>query len=82
MNRFIKLTFPRITLKYVYRRGKKRNKIKKVRLLNQKIFTGLFWHLSLGHFVVLSSFESFNGATPVVGFFLRVIKLDSRPYYT
>lgn len=42
MNRFIKLTFPRITLKYVYRRGKKRNKIKKVRLLNQKIFTGLF----------------------------------------
>lgn len=82
MNRFIKLTFPRITLKYVCTEGERRGKNKESKTTEPKNIYWFIQHRSSSHFIVLSSFESFNGATPVVGFFLRVIKLNSRPFHT
>lgn len=62
--------------------GERRGKNKESKTTEPKNIYWFIQHRSSSHFIVLSSFESFNGATPVVGFFLRVIKLNSRPFHT
>lgn len=72
---FIKLTLPRIILIRV-QKDIKEKRIKERKTSEHKIIYWFIQPWSLGHFVVLSSFSSFIGATPVVVvvFFFQIFK--------